>query len=380
MRFIFFQNCISPHQMPYIEALSRRGEVGGIRVIAPRLTYNDRAAMGWSKEESKDMPNLRIAIRPADGDVMRWLQEDIAADRVNGENPVCLFSGINAFPEVFHWLRMTLGLDVSRGDITEAPYLFEHPLWMHRLRFLLKDLKYVRYFSWVFAIGEDCKTYYEGWSHRWKVVPFMYCTKRLSSALRADVENYLSTAEPDPSVCRIAFVGSVDERKNVITVLEALKLIATGHPDAFARCQVTLVGDGPLREELEQKSRDEGLAGNIHFAGTRAMDETQRILAAQDILILPSLHDGWGAVVNEALTLGVWPMVSDKCGARQVITEGRNGNVFPVSDAAALSKLLLNAIGNICQIRATRRERMSWAETHISPEAVADIMLQTVKS
>ena len=376
MRFIFFQNCISPHQMPYIEALSRRSEVGGVRVIAPRLTYGDRAAMGWSEEESKDTPKLRIAIQPTDREVMRWLQDDVAADRANGEKTVCLFSGINAFPEIFPWLKMSLGLDVKRGDITEAPYLFEHPLWMHKLRFLLKDLRYVKYFSWVFAIGEGCKAYYEGWSRRWKVVPFMYCTRAITPELQAVTEK----KKPAGDACRIVFVGSLDERKHVVTLLEALKLMADNNADAFSRCRVTIVGDGPQREELQRKATDDGTAASVHFAGTQPMEETQRILAVQDVLVLPSLHDGWGAVVNEALTLGVWPVISDKCGARQVIEEGANGNVFPVTDARTLCKCLETAVANAEGLRASRTKRIQWAQAHISPDAVADIMLRAVKS
>ena len=380
MRFVFFQNCISPHQMPYIEALSQRKEVDGVRVIAPRLTYGDRAAMGWSEEETKDTPKLRVAISPSDADVKRWLREDTAADHDKGEKTVCLFSGINAFPEVFHWLKMTFKSDVKRGDITEAPYLFDHPMWMHKLRFFFKDLRYVRKFSWVFAIGEGCKTYYEGWSSRWKVIPFMYCTQGITPALQAEVDKNMPGNERDARICRIAFVGSVDERKNVVCILEALKQMGIDNAAALSRCKVTIVGDGPLKEKLQWKIHDDGITGAIFFAGTKSMEETQQILAAQDILILPSLHDGWGAVVNEALTLGVWPVISNTCGARQIIEEGKNGNVFPVNDASALCALLEDAVKNIGRIRASRAARIEWARTHISPEAVADIMLRAVKS
>lgn len=49
------------------------------------------------------------------------------------------------------------------------------------------------------------------------------------------------------------------------------------------------------------------------------MNEIPHIMENHDILILPSLHDGWGAVVNEAITMGLYIITSDKCGAKALI-------------------------------------------------------------
>ena len=50
-------------------------------------------------------------------------------------------------------------------------------------------------------------------------------------------------------------------------------------------------------------------------------------MAAADVLVLPSRFDGWGAVVNEALMVGTPVICSDRCGASDVIENGRNGYV-----------------------------------------------------
>lgn len=47
MNFFFFQNCISPHQIPFIEELSVFTDVDRVVVIAPRVDYDDRKLMGW---------------------------------------------------------------------------------------------------------------------------------------------------------------------------------------------------------------------------------------------------------------------------------------------------------------------------------------------
>ena len=47
MNLFFFQNCISPHQIPFIEELSVFTDVDRVVVIAPRVDYDDRKLMGW---------------------------------------------------------------------------------------------------------------------------------------------------------------------------------------------------------------------------------------------------------------------------------------------------------------------------------------------
>jgi glycosyltransferase involved in cell wall biosynthesis len=56
--------------------------------------------------------------------------------------------------------------------------------------------------------------------------------------------------------------------------------------------------------------------------------------------VLPSRFDGWGAVVNEALMVGTPVICSDRCGASDVIENGRNGYVFEADNADALLQRL----------------------------------------
>lgn len=381
MHLLFFQNCISPHQMPYIEALARLSEVSLIRVIAPRGNYDERASMGWTdplaQGDGSASPKLQVAVDPSIEQVRRWLKEAVAAAQ-GAPAPVCFFSGISAFPEVYEWFRASLKFDVRRAVITEAPFTFQHPMWMHRVRFALRDWRYVRRVHFVFAIGQGCADYYAAWSKRWKVVPFLYCTQGMTDDLQKAVESCKLRSEREAAICRIAFVGAIDRRKNVGLLIDALERMALENAGALRRCQITIVGDGPEREALQWRSREVGLSGTVRFVGVKPMAETQRLLAEQDYLVLPSLHDGWGAVINEALTLGVWPLCSDHCGARQVIEQDVNGQVFPLNDVPALTALLEDAVRRLPQVQASRDERIRWAEEHISPDAVARIVMNAI--
>lgn len=356
---IFFQNCVSPHQMPYIEALSQKEEVEHIWVIAPRLAYNERAAMGWPTSWTTSTDNLTILIAPTDDEVKNILSEVCHGQR----HSQCLFSGITAFPEVKHWLDLSLEYDVKRGIITEMPYIYDKPLWMHKIKFALKDWRYVKYFDYVFAIGEDCEKYYRGWSKRWTVAPFMYCTEWTS---------LLGESQYASNVLNVCFVGSVDKRKNLQELLKAVGIVKEG------LIKLTVVGDGPERTNAEESANHFNSRNRIVFVGAKSMSEAQQIIAENDVLVLPSLHDGWGAVVNEALSLGTIAVCSERCGAKSLIKESGFGGIYNAGEPKELAKILTDLAMNIKDLRSQRNVRIHWAKQNISPQAVAERFLSVI--
>ena len=359
-RLVFLQNCISPHQMPYIEALSVRSDVEHVWVIAPRVTYSDRAAMGWPETWTTSSEKMTICISPSDEQVRTIF---------SNEGCVCLFSGISAFPEVHHWFLLSVPYCVKRGIITEAPYIFDKPLWMHKLRFMLKDWRFVKYFDYVFAIGEECVAYYKIWSKQWKVVPFMYCT-----ALPLSLLTLSSSHANSLSIC---FVGSLDRRKNVGCLLQAAEILKT----RSVRLHVDIVGDGPLRDKLvSQASSICSEMVEIRFLGALPMRETQIIIASNDVLVLPSLHDGWGAVINEAMALGTVPVSSNKCGAKAIVKKSGFGGIFEVGRPDCLADILQQLSDDIERVRRERQSRIDWARKNISPDAVAALMIREVSN
>jgi glycosyltransferase involved in cell wall biosynthesis len=107
----------------------------------------------------------------------------------------------------------------------------------------------------------------------------------------------------------VGHVGSFTPQKNHSKILEIAEAL-------FARDKETyllLVGDGPLRPEVEQLAREKGIADRVVFAGVRA--DVPRILTAFDVFLLPSLFEGLPIVLIEAQAAGVPCLVS------RVITE-----------------------------------------------------------
>ncbi len=353
MRLLFFQNCVSPHQMPYIEVLSRRHQVS---LVVPTIGLDSRRALGW--EESRVPASVNLRVNPTEIEVRELLN---GKDR---ERTVALFSGIAAFPEVKKWLDISLDYDIERGIITEPPYTYRYPLWMHRLRFLLQDLHYVRHLDYVFAIGAGCVDYYRSWSRRWHVVPFAYSVKGMPEVSAAGI------GDGKVSLC---FVGSLDKRKDVMTLLRALWLLRQEHPNAYRRYRLSIAGDGPERTVLSRYVSTHKMEDCVTFVGVLPMPQARQLIAESHALVLPSRHDGWGAVVSEALLAGTTVYCSRQCGASVLIESGR-GCLFDAGHPQQLAQCLWDDFDLFCneeQAAALRQHIKDWADTHISAEAIA---------
>lgn len=132
------------------------------------------------------------------------------------------------------------------------------------------------------------------------------------------------------------FVGRLLPRKGVDTLLSAYRRyreISHGEPWALV-----LVGEGSHRETL--KIIAEGIPG-VHFLGPRYGEDLCRCYGLAGALVVPSLLDPWGLVVNEGLASGLPVLVSRGCGAaRTLVREGGNGWSFVPEDADFLASLM----------------------------------------
>ena len=90
MNLIFLQNCISPHQMPYIKELPVYESVDRVVVVAPRIDYDDRKQMGWKTPELLKVEGIEFLITPTIEVVQKLYEE------CKGIETFCFFSGINA--------------------------------------------------------------------------------------------------------------------------------------------------------------------------------------------------------------------------------------------------------------------------------------------
>jgi glycosyltransferase involved in cell wall biosynthesis len=141
--------------------------------------------------------------------------------------------------------------------------------------------------------------------------------------------------------------------------------------DAFSRAALNnalliFAGDGPLRPSLEREAVKLGVANRVRFLGFVNQTQLPAIYTAADLMVLPSGYDAFGVVVNEAMLCGCSVVASDEVGAaRDLITHGKTGFVYPCGDIEALQRILLTALADSNHLRemgrAARQRLESWS-------------------
>ncbi|MCC6747137.1 MAG: glycosyltransferase family 4 protein [Deltaproteobacteria bacterium] len=135
-----------------------------------------------------------------------------------------------------------------------------------------------------------------------------------------------------PDRLEVLYLGQLVHRKGLDLLLEAIRPLLR----QSARLHLAIAGAGPERAELERRVAEVGLAGRVRLEGPVASHEVLGRIAAADLLALPSRWDGWGIVVNEALSVGVPVLISDRCGAMDLVRQGVNGYVHTSESVASL--------------------------------------------
>ena len=146
-----------------------------------------------------------------------------------------------------------------------------------------------------------------------------------------------------PLDCSLAlFVGRLAEQKGVADLLAALDLLQHVRPDL----RTLIVGDGPLRARLEATAQAFGLAGSkrVLFLGHRA--DVPRLLAASDLLVLPSLYEGMPNVVLEAMRFRKPVVATAAPGTTEVVTPDVTGLLVPMRNPPALAQAIRRVVAD----------------------------------
>ncbi len=133
-----------------------------------------------------------------------------------------------------------------------------------------------------------------------------------------------------PNAVIIGAVCRLTRQKGVPYLLEAFAAITTSFPHTV----LLVAGDGPDRQMLDRRIADLELQERVRFLGWRP--DSDRILSALDLLVAPSLWEGFGLVVLEAMAHGI-PVLASAVGAiPEIVVDGETGLLVPPADSAAL--------------------------------------------
>jgi glycosyltransferase involved in cell wall biosynthesis len=144
----------------------------------------------------------------------------------------------------------------------------------------------------------------------------------------------------DPRQPVVITVGRLTHMKGQWHLVDAVPGLLAGTPDLA----VVLIGDGPLRDALEKRAAGLGVGGAVRFPGHRG--DARQLLAAADVFVLPSRHEGMPLVVLEAMEAGL-PVVGTRViGTEEVVEDGVTGALVRPGDPADLEAALARSLAD----------------------------------
>lgn len=167
----------------------------------------------------------------------------------------------------------------------------------------------------------------------------------------------------------IGFAGQLDERKGIDCLLRSFARTAAVHKNVH----LVIAGEGPMRSEIEEFSRKNNLDTKIHLVGF--LDGIEDFMKSIDVFVLPSLWEGFGIVLIEAMAAGKPAITTNVSSMPEIVLDGETGRIVPVDDADALSQ----AMNDLVHDEKLRELLGSKARTRVLEKFTLDRMLDSLE-
>lgn len=154
-------------------------------------------------------------------------------------------------------------------------------------------------------------------------------------------DSQLSTTSPSlgtqPAVFkgqRLLYVGRLAAAKGMPILLKSMAALKL----TYSEIQLTVVGDGEDRVELEKRAQILGLSDRVDFVGYQTPDAVREYLQASDIFVMSSFAEGVPVVLMEAMVSGLPVVATQIAGVSELVEDDVNGFLVPPSDVGSLTQ------------------------------------------
>lgn len=356
--FHFWQPAVNLHESGWISELSQRGYE--VNVYIDRASRSDDFRGQGCNYGSANVLYISNKELPSHLDVFELAKI----------GNIHIFTGVKEFALNKHYFDRLVKIR-SGAKILYLSESKDTRGWRGALRFLRDKivdrnrLKHVDAFlcmgkkgvDWFSSLGVSSDRLFE----------FLYCVP-------ADFAGQPIGPLDSASCVKFSFVGQLIKRKNPEILLEAASILR----EEGARFRLDIYGAGERFVFLKNRIKDLKLEPYVNLIGAVNNGVIRSKLLGEDVLILPSLWDGWGAVVNEALLSGSSVIVSDSCGAASLAPSFKNISVFRRGSLADLVFAMRLAISNGPISNANREINRRCAISLIGPIAVTDYLLSVI--
>ena len=335
LRILFLTNQASYHQMHFARAMVARLGADHFRIVFHNPTSDARTEMGW-RDEYRDACILRWWQSDAErNEALDWIENSDVV--IQGRFPISLVRN-----------------RIRAGKLTFAcqERLWKKPpsLWrrISRLPHLIKNYYSVDRANYhLLAIGRyaaaDLNELGVFRGRSWRYGYFMHRPETQIDRVPGECLQLLWCARLSP----------VKQPMMALKILQALL-------DGGRECHLTMIGDGELRAEVDDQLVVSGLTEHVTLTGWQTPSQVIEHMQRADVFLMTSHHgEGWGMVVNEAMSNGCCVVANAELGsAAWLIEHGQSGflchgnDYQPVlKEILALSSSSLAAMGQAAQQR-----------------------------
>lgn len=163
----------------------------------------------------------------------------------------------------------------------------------------------------------------------------------------------------------VGCLGVLEPRKGHRYLLEAASLLG----QRGVRIRYLVGGDGALRSELEHLAGIGHLNNSVRFLGF--VSDVPKFLAGIDIFVMPSLHEGLGVAVLEAMAAGKAVIASRVGGLAESVVDGETGILLAPQDSRALAEAIARLAGDRVRMREMGRKGRARVLAHFTLEQMA---------
>ena len=184
----------------------------------------------------------------------------------------------------------------------------------------------------------------------------------------------------------VVAVGRLVEKKGFPFLIEAIGLLR----DRGIDCRCTLVGDGPLRPQLQKQVEDLGLTDRVQLAGVRPLTEVSAFLKGAAVLVAPSIiseggdRDGLPTILVEGMALGTPCISTQVVGIPELIRDHETGLCVPPNDAKVLADAIAEMLGNPTMARLLADNARALIESeydvHRNTARLRDLFAQSIQA
>ena len=336
----FWQTMLTPHMGALADSLAEYGH--RVVFVANEGMSKERLTQGWqkiklSKATIKFVKNKKTAIRfakEAPINSIHLCQGLMNNDQVGDAQRILRKRGLR------HWIMIEKIDDEGwKGKVRRILYNTLFSYWK-------------KYLEGVLAIGYGTKDWIvKRGMKKSRVFSFAYFLK----ASKFNEQKIQLRVKNKNHRYRFIFVGRLIKRKKIDLLINAIAGLK------LRKIELWIVGDGPEKERLCSLA-NLLLPGQVYWLGTLPMSKISKMIRQVDCLVLPSSHDGWGAVSSEALIAGTPVICSNACGSAVVVKASGVGGVFLSKNQKSLTNMLYNQyrIGKI--FNKKRQKIAKWAK------------------